>query len=282
MENNPENNLEINNLEINSESKLDAKPANKFSRIKISILIFFLIITAYYLILSVMAPVKAFKEIQKTYTTDDSILIALTQSDQKADSLALVNANINSRIVTAGLDSINFLLNIKDSTLALELEGVAIHQIKISKIRYSRILSKMGTECSYLYLSTPFYVKRYEATIPKVPIVVKQAPRDTAEANQMNTVPQIPPEDYVKLSFELNKHLNLLVNQSEPPADHHKSNAFFIRVYDQLTYVRNIVRSGIHLKVPDYTPWIYIEIPGDDAKTLLRALPENAAMVLIL
>lgn len=270
------------NEEIVNQKEQPVAQSNNTKIIKISFFLFLILIVFYYLFLSVLAPIKAYKEIHKKYLLEDTILASLICNDSVADSLALANALITSRITAASLDSINFVLNLKDSVLDLQIEGVSIHQVKILKMKYSKIFDNFNSDIKYSYLASPFYITDYNSTIVKVPIVVKHAPRDTAEAAQMNAAPKLPPEDYVHYEFHFDKDLVLTVNQSDPPAKHNRLKAFYSYLDNKFSYVINILKSAVKFKSPAYIPWIEIEIPGEDAKTVFRALPENAAMVLIL
>jgi hypothetical protein len=247
--------------------------------IRLVSMVFFSLLLLYYLFLSVAAPVKTFREIQKTFTLKDTTMITLINSNSKADSIARLSVVTGSRVIAAGIDSINFMLSLADSTLRLELGGVEIHNVKIQKVRYSKMLNKLSPENRYVYLSSPFYVKHYESTIAKVPIVIKHAPKDTAEANKINTVPVLPDDEFVHFLFAFDKHLILTVSQTEP-ATGHRTSVFLKTIKKNLKYFKEIWNSGKRFKIPGYIPHIEIYIPASDAKTIFRALPENAAMVL--
>ncbi|NJK85356.1 MAG: hypothetical protein HC906_04680 [Bacteroidales bacterium] len=257
-------------------------PVKKNKLIKAGVITLTSLFLIYYVTLAVLAPFKTITTIENAFKFEDTILIQLMNIDEYADSLARLSSQIKSRIEAAELDSINCLINMKDCTINLELEGVTIHSAKITKMEYSEIFNRINHESKYAYLSTPFYSISYISTIPKVPIVVKNAPRDTAEANMMNTVPVPPPVDYVNYTFLFDKPLRLTISQNEPPAEHHRYSSYKNRLGSQANYVKSIFQSAVRFQVPEYTPWITIEVKQDDAKTIFRALPQNAALVLVM
>ena len=234
----------------------------------------------YYLILSILAPVKTFKTINTTYQLNDSILSAMINTNSDADSMVALNTYLQSKVKLIDYDSICLSINLTDSILNLELQGVVIHQVSIKKIKFSRLFKKLAPEIKYQYLSSPFTIIDYYSTIPKVPIVVKHAPRDTTEANQINSVPEIPKEDYVHYTLKFDKQLVLIFDQFEKPEHRHFFISLSARLGKKWRFFKKIVVAGVQFQIPDYELWMKIEIPSSDAKTIFRALPENAPMTL--
>ncbi len=240
------------------------------------------LLTLYLIILSVLAPLKTLKNMNTTCTINDSILAAMINTDKKADSIFAVNAALQSRAGLLNYDSISLYLNLADSTVNLILQGITIHKAKIQKIRYSRLLKKPGRATRYPYLSSPFSIAGFYSTIPKVPIVIKQAPRDTSEANLTTAIPSIPREDYVHYTLNFNRNLSLTVDQTERPEQSHFLTSLWARAGKKWRFFSGVFISGMRVEIPEYKIWIKIEIPAKDAKTLFRALPENAPMSLVL
>ena len=238
-----------------------------------------IVFVIYYVALSILSPVKTYRTLSREWQLNDSLLAVLIHTNKIADSAMAVNAWLQSKVKLTDYDSIYLTLNLADSLLNLELQGIVIHNVKVKKIRYSKMLRNFTADVRYSYLSAPFTINHYHSTIPKVPIVVKQAPRDTAEANKINTAPEMPKEDYVHYTLDFDRQLSLTIDQLERPQNRHFFVAFGTRAGKKWKYFKNIMTAGVRFRVPEYRLWIRIEIPASDAKTIFRALPENAPVV---
>ncbi len=240
----------------------------------------FILFLLVYLVFAILAPLKTIKILQTEFKSDPKENWELAGINSTMDSILRSTAMINSKLLLTDKDSICFSINLKDSTINLELQGVTIHRTKISRFSTSRIFSKTGNACLYKYISTPFTAQQYKSTIVKIPIVIKQAPKDTIEANKINDIPQLPPEEYVRYTFWFDKPLILIVEQEEKPSGTDKFKSFTTKTGDKFKFFNNIASGIFSFEVPEYYPWIKIKIPQDEAKTIFRALPENAAMAL--
>ncbi|MFO7656215.1 MAG: hypothetical protein R6W78_04045 [Bacteroidales bacterium] len=233
-----------------------------------------------YLVFSLMAPYKALKSFEEMFQATEKEHWDLANINAGTDSIIKSGAAISSKVMLAGFDSISFAVNLPDSTISLVFQGVTIHTSKITRYKVSRFFSKAAKQHLYKYLSTPFIAEHYNSSIVKVPIVVKHAPKDTAEANRQKMVPEPPREKYVRVSFGFDKPLQLVIEQEENTAVKEKFKSFALRTGDKIRYFANSASGVFTFSIPGYTPWIKISLPGDEAKTIFRALPEAAALTL--
>jgi hypothetical protein len=137
-----------------------------------------------------------------------------TISDPHMLKLMEKEAFLKSRLEMANTDSICLTLNLQDSTLNLEIEGVVVHSSKLLKIEKSRFLDKTNPVAKINWLKSPFRTISYEASIPKTPITIAVAPRDTIEAEQMSKQKQDTIPEYVSYSLLLDKDLRIEISQS--------------------------------------------------------------------
>ena len=254
----------------------------KLKSLKIYYLItgLFFLFLLFYLVFAILAPLKTLEKINSEFNPEPKEDWALANFNPKTDSILKATAIVNSKLLLTEFDSICFSLNLNDSTINLVMQGVTIHSSKISDFKMSKIFSKTDKGNFLKYLSTPFIVQYYKSSIVKVPIVVKDAPKDTVEANKINSIPQLPPEKYVRVVFWFDKYLKIIIEQKEKPAGKEKIKAIINKTVDKLQYFKNITKGTFTFKIPEYQPWIKIQIPGDEAKTIFRALPENAALAM--
>lgn len=254
------------------------KKTYKLSKIIVGIL--FILILIYYLVFAFIGATRSYKSIVNKYVISDTNLIKIAKINNEVDSLLARNTLLKAKSEVIENDSIYLCINLKDSLITLELQGVKLHEIKMNKIKTSKLLKKLPKEVKYSYISEPFNIENYYATIPKVPIVVKKAPKDTIEAQKMNSVPQIPPEDYVHCVFFTDKNLNIFLDQIESPEKNHLIKWIKSNFNERWFFIKDILKGCVSFKIPEYKLWIKIEIPSDDLKTIFRALPEKG-MILI-
>ncbi len=79
-------------------------------------------------------------------------------------------------------DSIQLIVNLRDSIIGLSIKGVIIHKTQINNYKVDPLLNKLPVLEYVKLFSEPLQVKSQYATIVKEPIVVRNAPKDTAEA----------------------------------------------------------------------------------------------------
>jgi len=204
------------------------------------------------------------------YSVDDSLL---------TESLVLAN---KEAFLLAGLEmakdeTIGLAIDLSDSTVSLMIQGISIHTSRITGYKCSRILLKSDPFLTTEYFSWPFVVKDYLSSVPKVPVIVKKAPKDSIEAASLPDPGQLEESQlYVSFQFKLDRKLNLKFEQ-DSISDQIKRKS--IRKYrhqkkkEKKKLIRNaFIRAGEY----EYTPEIRIKLNRDDALILFRAIPENA------
>jgi len=232
---------------------------------------------AYYSVMSILAPVKKYKELKKEYgfVTDEK-----NKGDERlySDStyLALLKEKsfLQSRVTLAESDSIYLSVSLPDSSVTLEINGVSVHKAYIKRMNVSRMFRSENDYIMLSMLASPLTASRNFATIEKEPLMIKIAPRDTSEY-----VPDIIPDtaDYEPVNFilEMNNGIRFCVYQEERI---NAGDGIRLFLFDLGYRVRNAARAFIRVvtfRVPEYRPYIKIRIPRADAKIIYRALPEK-------
>jgi hypothetical protein len=240
----------------------------------------FLAFCILYLVFSLSAPVKTFRIITSDGISEYDKKWNLGGMNKMADSLLERSVILDSRLSLSQNDSIAIFVSLPDSLLNLVLQGVTIHQSKISHIGSDRLLSKPGKASLYKYLSAPLMIKSYRSSIVKIPVVIKHAPKDTSEANSSKYVPQLPPDEYVKYSLYTDKLLKIIIQQEEKVSGKQRLTALAFKCSEKANIFAGTAFSIFKFRIPDYYIYIHLKIPGNDARTIFRALPENASLVL--
>jgi hypothetical protein len=180
---------------------------------------------------------------------------------------------LKSRLIKSELDSISLSINLPDSILSLDIKGVSIYIVKIDYVKFSPIFDQFNKSSLINCFSSPFYIKNQYATIVKEPIVIKNAPKDTIEADlPAPNIDTLKPK-MVAYYFYLSKGILLDIRQSE------KTELLpyleYIADYNYWYTIRQIQQVSEH-QPPEYIPWIHIKINCKDALAIYRALPHKA------
>ncbi len=201
-------------------------------------------------------------------TTDSAIAAKQTQY-----------AFVNAQLEASKSDSVSLTINLPDSTANLMIKGVIAHTAKIESYKLTRFVNAVNPECLHRMLWIPLNVTRHISTIPKVPLMVKIAPKDTSEYTP-DVVPDTTDVDAVNFIFETNAGIQLYFYESNPreSADGLKQFKFDFR--DRVQTGFTLLKSALRFKKPKYQPEIRIKLNKRDAKIIYRALPENASIVL--
>jgi hypothetical protein len=191
---------------------------------------------SYYSVMSMLAPSRKMKEIEAQYGGKIS---ETTGSDKRfATDSAYINllkekSFLQSRIALAENDSIYITLDIPDSTANLEISGVIVHTAKMKKIRISKILSSGNEAAIYSMLSAPMNIMNDFASIKKVPLMIKMAPKDTSEYKP-DIMPDTADRESVNYILEMNNGIRIFVYQAEDTTSTGRKNHFMFDLKDKL------------------------------------------------
>ncbi len=237
---------------------------------------FTLIFMIYYLIMSAAAPLKRMADLKAQFMTSDP---DKEQPDTRlfTDSTYLhllkERGFLQSGTAMAATDSVCLSLIIPDSMINLEISGVVVHSVKTGNIRAGRMLIKGNDYVISSLLSEPLNIVKDYATIPKEPIMVRIAPKDTSEY-QPDILPDTSNTKPVNFILKTDKGINIYIFQEEP-AKGNRFKIFFFNLSDRMRYFARSLARIVRFKVPEYHPAIRIRIPRADAKIIYRALPDK-------
>jgi len=237
----------------------------------------------YYTIMSMLAPVRKRdaletefgfiqddkKENSRDFTTDSAYL-----------SLLKEKSYLESRVIMAHTDSIYLTISLPDSSVNLEISGVSVHTSPIKHYDLSRIIKKGNEYVISSFLSRPFTILKDYSSIPKEPLMIKMAPKDTSEY-QPDIIPDTADFEPVNYIMEMDNGIRLFIYQDEKklnPGDHFHRITFDFK-YRLATFIETL-KSVLVFKVPDYHPYIKIRLPRSDAKIIYRAMPRNGQVAL--
>jgi hypothetical protein len=266
---------------------METENDNKHSVRKISLLILLILFAlslVYYTVMSSLAPSRALAEIKKEYNPE--------KSEKKKDDnriftdSAYLNmlkdrAFLQSRIIMAESDSIYLTINLADSSMNLEISGVVVHRAKMSRFKASRILTNGNENIIYAMLSTPLTIASSFATIKKEPVMIKMAPKDTSEYKP-DIMPDTSITEPVNYILEMTNGTRIFVRQEEEDKRDERIALFKFDLNERLHQTWQALRRVAVFKVPEYHPYIKIELPRSDAKIIYRAIPKNGQISVFL
>lgn len=226
-----------------------------------------------YFVLQIMAPKNKIRCLFETGVQDKTIIIT---SDTSISGLIREKLFLESRIRMAGMDSIGLSVDLTDSLIALEIKGVMLHPAKIDRIKYGYFFRSLDDLEYSLLLGIPAKISSYRSTLEKEPVIIVEAPKDTLFADSYSFLPDTGRVKPVIVSLVLDNGviLSLIDNNSHWPR------RSFRDAMTRAAIVKSGIYSMIRFKIPDYNPVIKLYLPGEDIKTIYRALPANGNIAL--
>jgi hypothetical protein len=240
----------------------------------IAIVLCFLI---YYSVMTLLAPAKKYKELKNIYgfrqdekkPVDERIFI-----DSTYLSLLKEKSFLQSRVAMAESDSIYLTVDMPDSTVNLEINGVVVHKADIKKMKVSRMLSAKNDYVILSMLSNPFTISKNMASIEKEPLMIRMAPKDTSEFKP-DIIPDTADYEPVNYIMEMDNGTRLFIYQEGKLRTGDGIRLFIFDLRYRLITAGNTFLRVVTFRVPDYQPFIKLRIPRTDAKIIYRALPEH-------
>ncbi|HCT31334.1 MAG TPA: hypothetical protein DIW31_11550 [Bacteroidales bacterium] len=258
--------------------------ANAEKKISLAIRIPFWILTGlffafivYITVMSLISTSRKISEIKEKYSYKQ---VEKTSIDEKffTDSTFVEKqkekAFIQSRIAMAETDSIGLTLNLRDSLAMLEINGVVVHKVKISFMRICKAFNKANSFAVATMLSKPLMIISDTATIQKVPLQIKYAPKDTSEFKP-DAIPDTSGFEPVNYILEMNNGIRIFVYQEEKEKSKDMYSQFLFDVTDRRKNTLAAFKRMMAFEVPEYRLYIKIRMPKKDAKIIYRAVPRN-------
>ncbi len=245
----------------------------------IVVIVLVLVVAVYYIACSIMAAKRHYDAINKTYWSKQE-----ERGDKEMYRVPGYHDLLKEKGMLEGLvqlaksDSIGMFLNFPDSVAQLMVKGVAVHSIPIKEIRAGAFFTSLAPEALYDLLSGPFSVIGSKATIPKEPINVVNAPKDSSEVTAF-IKPDTTHSEPVFIIIDTDKQLRFYIYQMEDNwLD--KWACFRFMIDDRWNEARKVIKAAFTFNIPEYIPTVCIGVSKKDAKVLYRALPSHGSIVM--
>jgi hypothetical protein len=180
----------------------------------------------------------------------------------------------------AAEDSMYLVLDLVKRTAIIEMKGIPLHDSPLKEIWMSNSIKMFHSESLVKWISQPFVLKNAISTIERVQFLVKNAPKDTIEANKADAIPapRRTEDVYIVMNFERN--LQLVIQQSEISEGSDKARIDSIKSRLFKSETEKSVKALLSMRRESVPPKIVITLPKADAITLYRALPQKLKMIL--
>jgi hypothetical protein len=253
--------------------------------------LFTLLLPAYALWVTVFMPLRdaghLAPHVNASEVKEDSTLLQMEPEEQTMQKILMVEnlemerAYLENRLHLArNSDSVYMSVNLDDSLVHLEINGVEVRNCRISGITASKRLSRIGHEQLWAWLSEPFELDTDMSTIPKIPYVIKEAPKDTLEAQAQSAKPMPVDTSSVMFSLYFKRGLVLEIVQQEDP---HAADSKIIKKYQKAQKQvkrREALRAVFRGQPPTLPIHIRLEVSQADARAIYRGIPVNAMLAL--
>lgn len=196
-------------------------------------------------------------------------------------ALKVDEAYWQARLKLAQSNAIQLAIDLRDSVVSLDIRGVSVHQAKIHKFKISRAIKRMEAQGRlHPWLVNGFTLQKELATLPKAPIRIKEAPKDTIEASESaGEELEIENRD-VHFTWHFDRQLTVFVEQVQTPSLAGMLSKAWYNFRRSVGGAGETLLNLVQLKLPRHRLWIELELPRDDAKAIYRALPKNAGLAL--
>ena len=138
------------------------------------------------------------------------------------------------------------------------------------------------TEAFLRWIAQPFVLKSADATLERVQFLVKNAPKDTIEANKIEATPAPRRTNDVYIVMNFDRDLQLVIQQSELSEGEDKARIDSLKTSIFKRETEKSIKSLTSFKRDPVLPKIVITMPKADAITLYRALPQRLKMVVLM
>jgi hypothetical protein len=214
-------------------------------------------------------------------STPAEIVTGRRELAQKMAALEINQAFLQTRLELSKQDSICLVVDLLDSTASLEVRGVPMRRCKILRFRSSGLARRLRNQGRlHQWLAAPFILQEQLATLPKAPIRIKEAPRDTIEASESKGEDLPIEQRDAEFTLHFDRNLTLSVEQAQPPSFSGRLRELWYDLRRNFNEARDAVAALMHLQLPQHRLWIEIELSREDAKAIYRALPTQAGLAL--
>lgn len=225
-------------------------------------------------------PAAGLPSLSDTASVHDASMTA-TQAEEVKKIISMENERVflKNRLALAEKDSVYFILDLADTMIWLEIKGVPVRKTKITHLEVSNRFSLISHENLLPWITEPFTLQHDLSTIPKMPIVVKQAPKDTIEAAKASSAPLPLESTPVFFTLYFDRNLILEFEQAEPVDESGEEQIKSYRTTKRHESNRSVMETLRNPQQSNQLLPIRMVIPEKDARAIYRAIPSKTHLI---
>jgi len=220
--------------------------------------------------------------ILKTRSTGNNNIVNQNKGAGHAGHRHADRAGIDNKVFSqmCSDDSLGIIIDIRDSVIMLVCKGVLLRPCRIQAYRLSKMLLRRLAEPQGQTFCDTVFEKKYEiATIAKMPVTVKNAPKDSSASSKCPVIDSAAfSAGYVSAFMEFDRGVNLHIHQNADLSFLNRISSMPRNI--AVTVWFNLRTLWESLSGGSLTYSIGITVSRDDAIILFRALPLSAHMML--
>jgi len=208
--------------------------------------------------------------------------LQLSPADQKLyKNLLIENAYWENKLLLCKDDSVSLSIDLVDSLINLEIQGVMLRKCKIKSYEINWSLKYFREHPKFLsWLGLPFILQNDSASITKVPVKVIHAPKNPIDAAQL--LAKILPKDdpFIEFELEFNRNLRFHFQQGDSLSvpDPAETPIYYSDILSGNKF--ESLASSVKEYYPSRNYQINIVLSREDARAIYRALPSAAKLAL--
>lgn len=240
-------------------------------------------VVLFYLFATTAAPIRKMNQWNKIATSDSVFMNKYKAISKYPKLLPLVKekAQKQAMVSLAEQDSIGLIINFKENRAILMLKGVEIHNSKIIRYEKDPIFEGIKAPAYRKLFTNPVHNISEYSSVVKEPIVFKKIPKDTIEYMKMFKLPQAPPPEPAYVNFEMEYGFRLVLVQNEWVTDEEKTLQKKFEADIRKQKRENNMNALFNFKSPTYVPTIILYMDGTDVRSIYRAIPKKADIVMV-
>ncbi len=249
-------------------------------RYLISFWILVLVLAGVYAFFSFNAPAKKLAQwrIENTPDQDPEIENKRIANDQALKDLTHYKIFLQNRLQMAKSDSINLIVNLRDSIVSIELKGVTLHAAKIESYDLPAFFSAIDINTLNKVFSKPSQIVSQESNVDKKPLTVKKAPKSPDEVPSDVALPDTSLNIPVFVKLDIDSLFTFTFKPVFSGQEHYKKTMRKAKWTERLRIMKNNWNSILIGKTPEYIPNVEIYLSSPDIVGIYRALPTQAQM----
>jgi|GEM_PF-1349981 len=244
-----------------------------------------ILLLAIYLVVLLVVPGQQVRRLNRQYEIpeDNEKAPAAFSGDSGIFALQKKKIFLESRLKMSKSDSIGLAVDLSDSLVTLEINGIVLYREKINTFHASKLFRAVKRETYLGMFAEPLRVTSHHSTFEKIPLIYRKVPKDSIEAEeQLSEVPDTTLKKPPLLILTMDHDIQLYFYPYEDLSGRDKFIKLIFNTVQELRYNRQYLSSLIHLKIPAYHSRIKIFMTEREIISLYRALPENAIIALML